>query len=128
MQLAPRTESKALRAGHRSSMPGSEAARRAAPPSPAGRARESSRWADAGILAALYMLTCAPYPAALGVLSRISALGRRWGAYSTSHIAEWRRRARSRSELMARDDRALWDIRLSRCDAMKEAGKPFWKK
>jgi uncharacterized protein YjiS (DUF1127 family) len=42
-------------------------------------------------------------------------------------IAEWRRRARSRRELMALDGRQLWDIHLTRCDAKSEAGKPFWK-
>lgn len=42
-------------------------------------------------------------------------------------IREWRRRARSRRDLMALDSRALWDVRLTRADAMKEAGKPFWQ-
>jgi uncharacterized protein YjiS (DUF1127 family) len=42
-------------------------------------------------------------------------------------IAEWRQRARSRRELMALDGRELQDIHLTRCDAMSEAGKPFWK-
>ena len=42
-------------------------------------------------------------------------------------IREWRRRARSRRDLMALDARDLWDIRLTRADAMREAGKPFWQ-
>jgi uncharacterized protein YjiS (DUF1127 family) len=42
-------------------------------------------------------------------------------------IREWRHRARSRRDLMALDARALWDVRLTRADAMKEAGKPFWQ-
>jgi uncharacterized protein YjiS (DUF1127 family) len=44
-----------------------------------------------------------------------------------ARIAQWRDRARSRRDLMALDGRELWDLRLTRCDAMKEAGKPFWK-
>ena len=42
-------------------------------------------------------------------------------------IREWWRRASSRRELMALDTRDLWDLRLTRADAMKEAGKSFWK-
>ena len=42
-------------------------------------------------------------------------------------IREWRRRASSRRELMALDTRDLWDLRLTRADAMKEAGKSFWE-
>jgi uncharacterized protein YjiS (DUF1127 family) len=42
-------------------------------------------------------------------------------------IREWRRRASSRRELMALDTRDLWDLRLTRADAMNEAGKSFWK-
>jgi uncharacterized protein YjiS (DUF1127 family) len=43
-------------------------------------------------------------------------------------IREWRHRARSRRDLMALDARTLWDMRLTRADAMREAGKSFWKK
>jgi uncharacterized protein YjiS (DUF1127 family) len=42
-------------------------------------------------------------------------------------IREWSRRASSRRELMALDTRDLWDLRLTRADAMKEGGKSFWK-
>jgi len=42
-------------------------------------------------------------------------------------IREWWRRASSRRELMVLDTRDLWDLRLTRADAMKEAGKSFWK-
>ena len=42
-------------------------------------------------------------------------------------IREWWRRASSRRELMALDTRDLWDLRLTRADAMKEAGKSFWE-
>jgi uncharacterized protein YjiS (DUF1127 family) len=48
-------------------------------------------------------------------------------AQAKACIAEWRRRARSRRELLALDGRQLWDIHLTRCDAQSEAGKPFWK-
>jgi uncharacterized protein YjiS (DUF1127 family) len=54
--------------------------------------------------------------AALGLQARAKAC-----------IAKWRQRARSRRELMALDGRELRDIHLTRCDAMSEAGKPFWK-
>lgn len=42
-------------------------------------------------------------------------------------IHEWWRRASSRRELMALDTRDLWDLRLTRADAMREAGKSFWE-
>jgi uncharacterized protein YjiS (DUF1127 family) len=42
-------------------------------------------------------------------------------------IREWQRRARSRRDLMALDPRDLRDLRLTRADAMREAGKSFWK-
>jgi uncharacterized protein YjiS (DUF1127 family) len=48
-------------------------------------------------------------------------------AQTKASIAEWRRRARSRRELMALGGRELWDIHLTRCDALSEASKPFWK-
>jgi len=41
-------------------------------------------------------------------------------------FAEWRRRARSRGELMSLSDRTLQDIGISRCTARFEACKPFW--
>jgi uncharacterized protein YjiS (DUF1127 family) len=40
---------------------------------------------------------------------------------------EWRQRARSRRELMALDDRELWDMGLTRMDAGNECDKPFWQ-
>jgi uncharacterized protein YjiS (DUF1127 family) len=42
-------------------------------------------------------------------------------------VREWARRANSRRELMALGTRDLWDLRLTRADAMNEAGKSFWK-
>jgi len=40
--------------------------------------------------------------------------------------AEWRLRARSRSELITLNDWILRDIGISRFDAKSEASKPFW--
>jgi uncharacterized protein YjiS (DUF1127 family) len=42
-------------------------------------------------------------------------------------IREWLRRARSRRDLMALDPRDWPDLRLTRADVMREAGKSFWK-
>jgi uncharacterized protein YjiS (DUF1127 family) len=42
-------------------------------------------------------------------------------------LVEWHRRARSRGDLMALGERELSDMHLTRCDAVYEASKPFWK-
>jgi len=42
-------------------------------------------------------------------------------------IAEWRRRARERRELSELDERDRHDLCISRCDAQREAQKPFWR-
>ncbi|HEX6841457.1 MAG TPA: DUF1127 domain-containing protein [Stellaceae bacterium] len=42
-------------------------------------------------------------------------------------VACWQRRARERQLLWALDDRALRDIGISRVDAARECGKPFWR-
>ena len=49
----------------------------------------------------------------------------RWNQFKKTFI-EWRRRARSRRELIGMSERNLMDIGLSRCDASFEASKPFW--
>jgi uncharacterized protein YjiS (DUF1127 family) len=59
-------------------------------------------------------------------LGLISFLCRRC-AGSAARVAEWHRRARSRCELMALGERELSDMRVTRCDALYEASKPFWK-
>ena len=41
-------------------------------------------------------------------------------------IREWRRRARSRRDLMALDPRDLRDLCLTRLDVLREARKSFW--
>jgi uncharacterized protein YjiS (DUF1127 family) len=42
-------------------------------------------------------------------------------------IRTWIRRARQRRALAALDDRSLRDIGITRVEAAREAGKPFWK-
>jgi uncharacterized protein YjiS (DUF1127 family) len=42
------------------------------------------------------------------------------------YLAEWRLRARSRSDLIGLDGWILRDIGISRADASIEASKPFW--
>ena len=42
-------------------------------------------------------------------------------------LIEWRQRARSRLQLMSLDDRELWDMGLTRMDAVNEANKPLWE-
>jgi uncharacterized protein YjiS (DUF1127 family) len=51
--------------------------------------------------------------------------GSRW-CYLKHNFVEWRRRLRSRSELMNLGDGSLRDIGLSRGEAKTEASKPFW--
>ena len=58
-----------------------------------------------------------PLRAAGGLLSR-----------ATSLLLRWQERARGRQELQQLDDRLLKDIGLNRIDALREAGKPFWKR
>lgn len=41
-------------------------------------------------------------------------------------LAEWRRRAHSRSEMINLSDADLRDIGVSRCSTDFEASKPFW--
>jgi uncharacterized protein YjiS (DUF1127 family) len=78
---------------------------------------------DAHFLTARFPAVAHPF----SVLTRISLLCVRWSAYSAARIAEWRRRARSRRDLMALNERDLWDMHLTRCDALYEASKPFWR-
>jgi uncharacterized protein YjiS (DUF1127 family) len=42
-------------------------------------------------------------------------------------VEMWRRRARSRRELMERTDQELRDLGITRHDASHEVAKPFWK-
>ena len=42
-------------------------------------------------------------------------------------LRTWRRRARTRRQLLTLDARMLADIGVSRVDASREAAKPFWE-
>jgi uncharacterized protein YjiS (DUF1127 family) len=42
-------------------------------------------------------------------------------------IREWRRRTRSRRELLTLNEHMLKDIGITRVDAQYEAAKPFWR-
>ena len=41
-------------------------------------------------------------------------------------IIEWQRRSRTRQELEGLSDATLRDMGITRCDAQREANKPFW--
>ncbi len=43
-------------------------------------------------------------------------------------IYDWQYRACTRHQLMTMDDRLLKDMGLSRYDALREGGKPFWRR
>jgi uncharacterized protein YjiS (DUF1127 family) len=61
------------------------------------------------------------------LFSRLAAVAAGSKRQLRTCISEWRRRARSRRDLMALGERELSDIHLTRCDAVYEASKPFWK-
>jgi uncharacterized protein YjiS (DUF1127 family) len=42
-------------------------------------------------------------------------------------LKTWRRRAEERQTLVTMSDIMLRDIGITRCDAMTEASKPFWR-
>jgi uncharacterized protein YjiS (DUF1127 family) len=42
-------------------------------------------------------------------------------------LKTWRRRADERQTLVTMSDIMLRDIGITRCDAMNEASKPFWR-
>jgi len=42
-------------------------------------------------------------------------------------LKTWRRRANERQTLVTMSDAMLRDIGITRCDAMNEASKPFWR-
>jgi uncharacterized protein YjiS (DUF1127 family) len=42
-------------------------------------------------------------------------------------LKTWRRRAYERQMLVTMSDAMLRDIGITRCDAMNEASKPFWR-
>jgi uncharacterized protein YjiS (DUF1127 family) len=42
-------------------------------------------------------------------------------------VKMWWRRMQDRQTLATMDDQSLHDIGITRCDAMNEASKPFWR-
>jgi uncharacterized protein YjiS (DUF1127 family) len=60
---------------------------------------------------------------AFGIAKAFSSLAERF----IEIVREWQQRSRSRRDLMALDERDLWDMHLTRCDASYEASKPFWR-
>lgn len=61
----------------------------------------------------------------LDITTLRSRRGLRWSQVKAG-LAEWRRRAHSRSELINLSDADLRDIGLSRSSTDIEASKPFW--
>jgi uncharacterized protein YjiS (DUF1127 family) len=61
------------------------------------------------------------------LFSELDAASRQGWAELVAQIGEWRRRIRSRDELLTLDDRDLQDIGLTHLDARREASKPFWR-
>lgn len=59
-------------------------------------------------------------------LGRVAETATRCLASVVTYVVEWRRRRRSRHELMMLTDLQLWDIGIKRDAAKIEAGKPFW--
>ena len=48
-------------------------------------------------------------------------------AAAVALIARWIERARQRRALAALDDHTLRDIGITRVEAVREAGRPFWR-
>jgi len=82
----------------------------------------------------MFSKTTTAFPAAIAIRTGVSTMN--WSTIRTFRLsswsevkrcfAEWRLRARSRSELITLDDWILRDISISRFDAKSEASKPFW--
>lgn len=73
-------------------------------------------------------LSAASFPKTLHSGSRPIFSACRFWIRAKAYVAEWQQRAGPRRDLMALDDRALWDLHLTRLDAANEAAKPFWKR
>ena len=74
--------------------------------------------------AAVTSITLAPL---LGVIRRPEAKLGVGSQQLKTLIAEWRCRARGRRELSELSARDRQDLGISRCDAQREAQKPFWQ-
>lgn len=92
-----------------------------------GDVRGASRRSLNGRVPVPSALSRAEHESASSVFGRIVLRVGRWCGDSAACVAEWRRRARSRGELMLLGERDLSDMHLTRCDASYEASKPFWK-
>lgn len=51
-----------------------------------------------------------------------------WIAAATAMLSAWAQRRRQRRALAALDTGLLRDIGLTRADAVRESGKPFWRR
>jgi uncharacterized protein YjiS (DUF1127 family) len=60
---------------------------------------------------------------ALAIANAIPSLRKKFA----ETLRKWRRRYRSRRDLITLSDRDLWDMRLTRAEARQEASKPFWQ-
>jgi uncharacterized protein YjiS (DUF1127 family) len=87
------------------------------------RSSERHRPLTIAIRATRPMHLAHPLPAVADWPTRLLPALRRLAAM----IGEWRRRARSRRELLAFDERMLRDIGVTRIDVQYEAAKPFWR-
>jgi uncharacterized protein YjiS (DUF1127 family) len=59
-------------------------------------------------------------------MSKLSSDQKSLWSQARSNFGEWRRRSRSRQELMGLDEITLADVGLTRGTADMEATKPFW--
>jgi uncharacterized protein YjiS (DUF1127 family) len=59
--------------------------------------------------------------------SRLLGRGRDRARIAISTLALWLARRHGRRVLAALDDHQLYDIGISRADALRESAKPFWK-
>jgi len=51
-----------------------------------------------------------------------------WFGRVVDRVLLWQERAKGRTELQRLNHRMLQDIGISRVDALREAGKPFWRR
>ena len=68
-----------------------------------------------------------PFAAAADGPARLTSLAHPALRRLASMIREWRRRTRSRRELLTLNEHLLKDIGITRFDAQYEATKPFWR-
>lgn len=66
-------------------------------------------------------------PAPVVLSDQTPFAGKQFWKLARTALSEWRNRARLRREVASLSDRELWDVSLTRADAMNETHKPFWK-